>query len=161
MGSPSRYSSKQHGSSWLNWPNMITLKGPHLSNHGSLERYEKVPKIKLRCFFLWRLGVVVLKFFSFLSILFGWFVGKHGEEFVSWKVFETLKVGIQKTFCGRAEGLLNLSSVSELLLHSVVLLGQWRSQEWLVIALCLLCLLYLLFSLPKKQSFDCSSLENG
>lgn len=102
---------------------------------------------------------MVLKFFSFLSILFGWFVGKHGEEFVSWKVFETLKVGIQKTFCGRAEGLLNLSSVSELLLHSVVLLGQWRSQEWLVIALCLLCLLYLLFFYQRSRALIAAHLK--
>ena len=83
MGSPSRYSSKQHGSSWLNWPNMITLKGPHLSNHGSLERYEKVPK---NCFFFvetWGCGGLI---FLVSFHWFGWFVGKHGEEFVSWKL---------------------------------------------------------------------------
>lgn len=85
---------------------MITLKGPHLSNHGSLERYEKAPEIKLRCcLFLWRLtwGCGVLSFLVSFH-LFGWFVGRHGEEFVSWKVFETLKVGIQKTLVEELKG---------------------------------------------------------
>ena len=49
----------------------------------------------------WGCGVFI---FLVSFNLFGWFVGKHIEEFVSWKVFETLKVGIQKTLVEEPKG---------------------------------------------------------
>lgn len=57
---------------------------------------------KIAMFFVETWGCVLIFLVSFR--LFGWFVGKHVEEFVSWKVFETLKVGIQKTFVEELKG---------------------------------------------------------
>ena len=68
-----RYSSKQHGSSWLNWPNMITLKGPASV---TLRVWEGMKRcLKFEVFFTGGTSGAVLYFFSFLSIfLVGWWV---------------------------------------------------------------------------------------
>ena len=72
VGSPMRYSSKQHGSSWLNWPNMITLKGPASVTLRVWEAMKKVQK-KSRCFSVGGLGGAVCIFFRFFPSF--WLVG--------------------------------------------------------------------------------------
>ena len=76
VGSPMRYSSKQHGSSWLNWPNMITLKGPASVTLRVWKGMKKVQK-KIEVFFFGGTWGCCVVFFFVSFHLFGWLVGKN------------------------------------------------------------------------------------